>query len=254
MLENLFGGFIEQLHYLQKIENEKINDNELLKQAKNITKAKIISMLGKGFLTSTQNISNSATELEIKHKYRQLKDDVFTNNIRIIFDNNDEIVRNLAIFNSLVNEDNKLGTFTSSYLMEKLEKIFDLFFKNNKIQFVNNIEKITLKTYENALLESLFNIIEQCANSLIKHNMNDKKIYIDWIKNKNESTITIKHITHHNPSAYSNDTLGLYLAKNVICKQINGNISVSNSQIEHNGTPQDSVQYTINLKENNEHY
>lgn len=253
-LQNSMETFINQLHYLTKIENEKLNDYELMKQAKNITKAKIIAMLSKGFLTSTQNINNSATELEIKHKYKQLKDDVFIQNIRTIFDNNDEIVRNLAIFSSLMNDDDKISTFTSHYLISKIEKIFDLFFKKNKIDFITNIEKITLKTYENALLEALFTIVEHSANEIILDIDINKKIFFNWIKNKNESIITIHHAKNNKSNKHFNEGLSLYLAKNVIYKQINGIISVSNSQIDHNGTLYDGVQYTINLKENNEHY
>lgn len=271
-LENSINILIELLEQhllrLMKIENEKLTDHQLIKQAKSITKAKIGSMLTSSFLNATKQINNSTTEIEIKKKYHQLTDDIFHENIKTIFNYNDEIKRNLAVFESLLNDNGRMSTFTSEYLINKVEKIISSYFDKHNIVLVTHVEKITLKTLENELLESLFIIIEYCASLLIEQEIENAMIFVQWNKTDQGSIITIQNSTHEiyndnilvyfDPfyirNSLNNDrSLGLYLAKNVICKQINGTINVSNSQIKHNNTEYSGIKYTIHLKEDNEY-
>jgi hypothetical protein len=260
ILEDIIVNFTNL--YLQKINNEtnNITTNQLLKQLKTITYSKIVSNISKSFIEKTNNISNSTTKLKINKKYNKLDDEIFENCINELYSNNDSIIRNINIYKSLLDRIDDKNNFTFIYLVNKLENILKYTLKENNIIFEKDIEDIEIYTYENLLLEALFNIYEYLINSFKISNYDIKIIYTKIIKQNNQIIINIytnkKTIDKENLNYFftPNFSTTLYFVKNLISKQINGIIKADISSFTHNDILYDGLNFIIELKEKNEDY
>ena len=243
--------------YLLKIQNEEniININTQLKQARTITQAKIITQISKSFTDKTNNINNSTTQLKINQKYNKLNDEILINCINELYNNNDAIIRNINMFKSLSTNTIEKNKFTLNYIINKLENILKYTLEENNIKFVKNIEDIEIYTYENGFLEALFNIYDYIINSFKLQNIDTKIIYTSIIIKDNNPIIYIytnKKINHEENLQYlfnSNVSLDLYFSKNLISKQINGIINVKLSNFTHEDILYEGLKFTIELKE-----
>ncbi len=233
------------------------------------TRHTIFALLNRRLLGLSQKINNSTTDLEIKQKYNQLNNDQFKENIKTIFTNNDESVRNIGIFDSLMNNENRISTFTSIYFIEKIKLIMQDFLDKNNIELVCELDNVTISTYENELLEAVFYLLHSSSKSIINKKPKHREIFLKWSYKNSDSIITIECYTQEekeeNISKFfdpyyiqnltnKNQNLGLYLSKNAICKQINGTIDVSKLTIDHNNNDSNGTKYTIILKDSNENY
>ncbi len=243
--------------YLLKIQNEEniININTQLKQARTITQAKIITQISKSFTDKTNNINNSTTQLKINQKYNKLNDEILINCINELYNNNDAIIRNINMFKSLSTNTIEKNKFTLNYIINKLENILKYTLEENNIKFVKNIEDIEIYTYENGFLEALFNIYDYIINSFKLQNIDTKIIYTSIIIKDNNPIIYIytnKKINNEENLQYlfnSNVSLDLYFSKNLISKQINGIINVKLSNFTHEDILYEGLKFTIELKE-----
>ncbi|WP_164967662.1 ABC transporter substrate-binding protein [Arcobacter sp. CECT 8985] len=129
--------------------------------------------------------------------------------------------------------------------------LLDSIFKTNFIEVIVNIDKnLKLNTYRNELTQALLNILNNANDAFKEQNIiEDKYIFVDSYKHKNNIIITVKDSAGGIPeniienifepyftTKHKSDGtgIGLYMTYQIVNEHIHGNIEAYNSKYSHN--------------------
>ena len=145
----------------------------------------------------------------------------------------------------------KLSYLNTEKLIDKSLKLVNIFFSEEEINIIKNVENLEILSFENELLQVIINILNNVKDELSKKDISQKRyVFIDLYKKDKNLFIEIKDnaggikpeiidrifepyfTTKHKSKGTG---IGLYMCQEIIVKHIKGNIEVSNSNYEYNG-------------------
>ncbi len=147
-------------------------------------------------------------------------------------------------------------------IIEKVLNLTNAKFKNKEINFIKNINHISVFGLENELLQVLINILNNAEDALILNNIKNKFIFINTYKKNNNCIIEIKDnakgipldiiekifepyfTTKHKSQGTG---IGLYMSQEIISKHMYGEIDVKNVNFVFEGVQYDGALFRITI-------
>lgn len=191
-------------------------------------------------------ISMVSTSLKLKKQMNILTDDEFIEAMDSINNSSQYLSNTIDDFRNFF-QDKEADTFFISSVIRKSTQLLRTNLDNFKINVIEQIEDIEIKSYKNELLQVLLNMVSNAIDilqdtpedgrNIVITTYNDTKYLYICVKdsgngiNKNiinrvfEPYFTTKHKS-------KGTGIGLYMALEIVTKQLKGEISVSNVDFE----------------------
>lgn len=253
------------------INSQKLRENEqaMFQQNKLASMGEMMANVAHQWRQPLNAISMSASGIELHQQLGLLDDEEMHKSVQIILRQVDYLSKTIETFRNFFKPNKKSSTFK---LLDSFENILTII-KGEIVKFnieiiLNINEDIYLTTFEQELMHSAINIINNAKDVLIEKNISHKLIKIDAKKQDDEIIITFQDngggikeeiigkifepyfTTKHQSQGTG---IGLFMTSEIICKHLNGTISASNKEFMHNDILCTGAEFTIKLKEKNEY-
>ncbi|MDD2291381.1 MAG: ATP-binding protein [Aliarcobacter sp.] len=234
----------------QTVSNEILKNDEknriLFQQNKMAAMGEMIENIAHQWRQPLSVITTVASSLKLKKEYDILSDEEYFQDLNNIVETANYLSNTIDDFRYyfLPNKDKNL--FNTKGLMNRCSKIVNIDFSNKSIKLIQNIEELTIHSYENELLQVIINILNNSKDELVKvENEEERFVFIDLYKEQKNLIIKIKDSAGGIPKEIidrvfepyfttkhkSKGTgVGLYMCEEIITKHIKGKIKVSNEE------------------------
>lgn len=207
-------------------------------------------------------ITTSTSSIKL-NKELGIKDDEFLyksiDNIQI---NANHLAETINDFMDFFRPDKNKNKFFMKDVIAKTLKLLSSQFQAKKIEIIQQIQDISVISYERELLQVLLNIISNSKDAILENNIENGLIFIEIYKNENNVIIEIKdnakginenikerifepYFTTKNKAQGTG--IGLYMSQEIITKHMNGTIEVDNIQYEYNKQIEKGAIFKITL-------
>jgi signal transduction histidine kinase len=251
---------IKEVNEKEYIENQKILENKikeeveknrqqeqmLAQQSKMVAMGEMIGNIAHQWRQPLSAISSQASSVLVQHQLGILEDKEIQSSQEDIIKKSEYLSETINDFRDFIKGDKKKADFLLDDAIEKAIKITEATIKKAEIKVTTNLAKnIKLNNYQNELLQSLVNIINNAKDALIENDIKHKYIKITIECEGEEILLSIKDNgggipkdiieTIFDPYFTTKDEkngtgLGLYMSKIIIEKHEGGNISVVNDE------------------------
>jgi len=209
-------------------------------------------------------ISTMASSIIFKKEYGSLKDEELIPDMENIIAQTQYLSTTIDDFRNFIKGKGSEDILNITHLFEKTLSIAAPSLKNNYIKIITHIEPdITIKGYENELMQALINIINNAKDALLANTtLEDKYIFISAKSLNNKCEISIKDngggimlsiinrifepyfTTKHQSQGTG---LGLAMTYKIITEMHRGSITVANSTFEYEGKEYTGADFSIVL-------
>ncbi len=207
-------------------------------------------------------ITTSTSSIKL-NKELGIKDDEFLyksiDNIQI---NANHLAETINDFMDFFRPDKNKNKFFMKDVIAKTLKLLSSQFQAKKIEIIQQIQDISIISYERELLQVLLNIISNSKDAILENSIENGLIFIEIYKNENNVIIEIKdnakginenikerifepYFTTKNKAQGTG--IGLYMSQEIITKHMNGTIEVDNIQYEYNKQIEKGAIFKITL-------
>ena len=234
----------------QTVSSEILKNDEknriLFQQNKMAAMGEMIENIAHQWRQPLSVITTVASSLKLKKEYDILSDEEYNKDLNHIVETANYLSNTIDDFRYYFSPNKDKNLFNTKGLINRCINIINIDFTNKRIKVVQNIEELTMFNFENELLQVMINILNNSKDELIKiENEQDRVVFIDLYKNKNELIIKIKDSAGGIPTEIidrvfepyfttkhkSKGTgIGLYMCEEIIIKHIKGKIKVSNEK------------------------
>ncbi len=191
-------------------------------------------------------ITTVASSLKLKKEYGVLSDLEYEEELSHIIETANYLSNTIDDFRYYFSPDKDKNLFNTKSLINRCIKIVSIDFSNKHIKIIQNVEELTVYSYENELLQVIINILNNAKDELLKiENQENRIIFMDLYKSQNSLIIKIKDNAggikkdiidrifepYFTTKHKSNGTgIGLYMCEEIIVKHLLGEIKVSNEE------------------------
>lgn len=261
LISRNISKFIEK-KFSEYTENLAINQSILHQQSKMATMGEMIGNIAHQWKQPLSIITATATGMSIQKEIGQLKDNDFFEGTKKINNAAQYLSQTIDNFRNFFNPNKEQESFKIKDTLEKTLDLISVQFNSKNILIIQNIEDIEMINYENSLIQVLINILNNARDELISKKY-PKYIFIDVTRNKeNKVEIIIKDnaggIKEENIDKIFNSYfttkekssgtgIGLHMTKNIITKQLNGQIEASNVDFEYENEKYTGAEFKIIL-------
>ncbi len=137
-------------------------------------------------------ITTMASGIEIKQEYGMLNEEVIEESMEIILTQANYLSKTIDDFRNFISQTNEKTELDIRNTLEKTISIVYAAFKNHDIHLITNIEHtLTLEGYENELIQSFINILNNARDAVNENIERDqeKLIFLETIPTKNDGII-----------------------------------------------------------------
>ena len=237
--------------FLQETVNDAVLKNEeknkiISQQNKMSAMGEMIGNIAHQWRQPLSLITTAASSMKLKKELNILEDSEQKQSLDYIIEASNYLSNTIDDFQYYFSPDKSKNIFNTENLINKLEKLISVEFKENNIYLIKKIEKLEILNYENEILQVLINIVNNAKDEFKK---DDNKligyVFIDLYKEDESLIIKIKDnaggineeiidrifepyfTTKHQSKGTG---IGLYMSEEIIVKHINGTIKVSNEK------------------------
>ena len=194
-------------------------------------------------------ITTIASSLKLKKEYGTIEDKDYEESMVHIIETANYLSNTIDDFRYYFSPNKDKNLFNTKALISRCIKITSIDFTNKNIKIVENVEELTIFSYENELIQVIINILNNAKYELEKIvNNEDRVIFIDLYKEHNFLIIKIKDSAggikediidrifepYFTTKHKSNGTgIGLYMCEEIIVKHIGGKIQVLNEKYNY---------------------
>ena len=232
----------------QTVNSEILKNDEknkiLFQQNKMAAMGEMIENIAHQWRQPLSVITTVASSLKLKKEYDILSDEEYVQDLNHIVDTANYLSNTIDDFRYYFSPNKDKNLFNTKGLISRCINIVNIDFSNKHIKIVQNVEELTMFSFENELLQVMINILNNSKDELIKiENEQDRVVFINLYKEQNELIIKIKDsgggipkeiidrvfepyfTTKHKSKGTG---IGLYMCEEIIAKHIKGKIKVSN--------------------------
>ncbi|PLY05867.1 MAG: hypothetical protein C0625_11055 [Arcobacter sp.] len=242
--KNSKGEITNFIGYIIDI-TEQIKNQELVyHQSKIASMGEMLGNISHQWRQPLSVISTLATGTKLKKELDILEINELYEYMDLINKNAQYLSRTIDDFRNFFTS--KTGLSKEINLKESIEKVFSLIkdsFKSSNIKTIFNTNDIYLISNENIFIQALLNIFNNARDALTENNIQEKYVFIDLFKDKNDYILTIRDnaggipkkiidkifepyfTTKHKSQGTG---IGLYMTNQIITKHLKGQISVEN--------------------------
>ncbi len=233
-----------------KIEIEKnLKEKEMLlyQQSKMASMGELLENIAHQWRQPLSIITVESSGIQAKKEYGQLDDKYLDEALEHINENANYLSNTIDDFRNFFISNVKKENFTSQEIINTTFKLLKTRNKVNNIKIIEDIENISITSYKNPLLQVLLIILNNSYDALEKIEY-EKYIFIHILKKENNIEIFIKdnaggikpknldkifepyYTTKHRANGTG---IGLYMAREIIMKQLHGNITATNKKYKY---------------------
>jgi PAS domain S-box-containing protein len=248
---------------LNKKNKELVKKEKLLfQQSKLAAMGEMIGNIAHQWRQPLSSISMLSTGVKLEDELGILKKEDFILAMDNINNTTQYLSQTIEDFSNFFNPQNSnVTTFRIKYLINKSMNLLNSQFKNNNINIIEEINNFEINSFENELIQVLLNILNNSKDALvqIKKNRfiqiktysdlefayiqihdNAKGIPLEIIDKIFEPYFTTKHKSQ-------GTGIGLFMAKEIIQKHLNGKISVENKSLKIKKNNYEGALFTIKI-------
>ena len=194
-------------------------------------------------------ITTIASSLKLKKEYGTIEDKDYEESMVHIIETANYLSNTIDDFRYYFSPNKDKNLFNTKALINRCVKITSIDFTNKNIKIVENVEELTIFSYENELIQVIINILNNAKYELEKIiDIENRVIFIDLYKENNFLIIKIKDSAggikediidrifepYFTTKHKSNGTgIGLYMCEEIIVKHIGGKIQVLNEKYNY---------------------
>jgi two-component system, NarL family, sensor histidine kinase EvgS len=232
-------------HIISIIDLTDIKNKEelMLQQSKMASLGEMIGNIAHQWRQPLSSISTTSSGLKLQKEYDQLTDEIFIESLDNITETTKFLSQTIDDFQNYIKEDKLKKEFNISNSIKKVLILMKGSFTNSFIKVENNLESITVNSYENELNQALLNILSNSKDAL--KNMDEKYRYINIHSYKTDNNAVIEIVdsgggidkeiikkvfepyftTKHKSQGTG---LGLYMTHKILTDSMKGSIKIEN--------------------------
>lgn len=226
---------------IKEKEKTEFQHKQLLSNSRSAAMGEMISMIAHQWRQPLSLINTLIATLKIKKEMGSLDEQTIENSIDKIQQTSNFLSNTIDDFrdyfkpNKVASEVNVLNLFEKSLFFLKNE------LRQLDIDYTVNIEPdINIYTYKNELLQTILNILKNSIDAFKEKNVEDKKISVSAVNNKNSILMSIEDNAggiqkenlqkvfepYFSTKSKNGTGLGLYICKTIINEHLGGDISL----------------------------
>ncbi len=276
VLKKFFDNYNQRI--LKELNANRKKDMILYQQSKMASMGEMIGNIAHQWRQPLNLISTATSRIKLEEDLGILTKETQSESITAILKSTKYLSQTIDDFREFFNPNKVAKEFSTDELYEKTIQLTSSRFSNKNIHIIQNIEDFQINTYENELIQSIINILNNAIDAFDNTNQDEKIIFFD-IKRKLDSNIkdnedsnsseliqkgnmliTIKDNAGGIPKeniekifeAYfttkhqSQGTgIGLYMTYQIIQKHLEGFINVENKVFEYKGEKYKGAKFSI---------
>ena len=255
--ENLEQKIVIEVDKTKKIEQQ------LFQSEKMAAMGEMIGNIAHQWRQPLSLISTSATGILMQQEFNILEDKYLTDRMNDINNATQFLSKTIDDFRDLIKGDLIVEKFDILEPILKCLVIEEPILRNNQVVLVKDFdENLKITSYQNPIIQSLMNIINNAKDVLVETKLEKKYIFLTTKKEKDGLLICVKDngggisegIMEHIFEPYfttkhkSQGTgLGLHMTYNMITVELQGNIIVKNRTFEYEGNIYNGAEFIIKL-------
>jgi len=239
----------------------KTKDKLLFHQSKMAAMGEMIANIAHQWRQPLSLISTASSGMKMQKEFNVLTDEMFYKSIDSITDTTQYLSQTIENFKNFFTPRENKEDIDMQKLIDKTLVLVSAELEDKKIIVIEDIEDLSILSYENDLIQVLINLINN-AKDAFTDEIESKFIFIEskLSKDKNNLKITIKDNAQGIPediinkifepyftTKYKSDGtgIGLYMVLEIIEKHMHGTISVENVDFVHNENLYRGAKFTI---------
>ena len=257
-------GTIIDVSEITKLEKEKIeNERIMIQQSKLSSMGEMIENIAHQWRQPLSTISTASTGTKLQKELNCLSDEQLISSLEVINNSAQYLSKTIDDFRNFFNSNNsKESEFDILDTYDKTLKLIEAQFVAKDIQIIKNINSYKLFSVENELIQVLINIFNNAKDIFITIHDTKRLIFIDTYEKNNNLCIEIKDsaggvkeeimdrifepyfTTKHKAKGTG---IGFYMSQEIICKHLNGSLSVSNEEYSYEGSRYRGANFIIKI-------
>ena len=259
----LVVGIHQDIDQRKKLEQEVLKQKDLfIQKSRQAAMGEMLENIAHQWRQPLSVITTVASGLKISNNLNMTKKEDIDDSMEQIIKSGMYLSQTIEDFRSFLNKDRVKSKVNIKKLIHSATYFFKSQVQNKKIDLVLNIDDIIIEVYENELLQSLLNIINNAFDALNEKDIEKKCIIIDAYKDEENCIICIKdnafgiekenllkifepYFTTKHKSVGTG--IGLYMTHEIITKHLFGKIEASNVDFKYLGKDVKGACFKITL-------
>ena len=232
-------------HIISLIDLTDIKNKEelMLQQSKMASLGEMIGNIAHQWRQPLSSISTTSSGLKLQKEFGQLSDEVLNESLDNITKTTKFLSQTIDDFQNYIKEDKLKKEFNILNSIEKVLTLMKGSFTNSFIKIENDLQAITVNSYENELNQALLNILSNSKDALKNIDEKNRYIHISSYKTPTHAVIevvdsgggidkeVIKKVfepyftTKHKSQGTG---LGLYMTHKILTESMKGSIKIEN--------------------------
>ena len=247
---------------LIELEQER-QEKMIQKQSKMASMGEMLENIAHQWRQPLSIISTASSGLKLKNVMNILEENDIEFTMNSINNSVQHLSQTINDFRDFFHNEKNKNEFKINNTFEKTFNLISSEFKNKSIVVEQNLQDISIFSYENELIQVLINILNNAKDELIKKDAKEiKLIVIDTLLNDNTLEIYIKDNaggipadiidnifeSHFTTKESTNGTgIGLYMSKMIIEEHLSGTIEAESMSFNYKDSSYYGAQFKISL-------
>jgi len=247
--------------YVTDITEQKKQQDIIFQQSKIASMGEMIGNIAHQWRQPLSIISSIATASKLEKELGILSDEQFEEHMGIINKNTQYLSETIENFRQFIKADRELSDFNLSSTIKSFLSVIDSTIKKSNVEIVLNLDdNIILVNYQNDLIQTFINILNNSIEAFEQKEEKKKYFFISTKKEDKKTIIKLKdnaggieeelitrvfepYITSKNKSLGTG--LGLNISYNFIVQGMNGKIFVENTSFKYDNKEYKGCEFTI---------
>lgn len=281
-LQQAFKEYNDRI--IAEVNENRRKDHLLHQQSKMASMGEMIGNIAHQWRQPLNLISTATSRIQIEKEFGTLDEAKHDESLEAILKSTKYLSQTIDDFREFFNPNKIVSYITTVSLFEKTKQLISSRYKNKGITIIEDIEDVELCTYENELVQSLINVLNNAVDALIEKDQKKKYIFFEakysnscdetnctimdckqrtmdggftLIKIRdnaggiNEKSIDKIFEAYFTTKHQSRGTgIGLYMTYEIITKHLEGFINVHNVEYDYDGKKHIGAEFKICLPAN----